>query len=225
MRPVFSTNWADRLLSRAEHYPAAPLTDEQLDSIILGRAADAAGLAGPLAACRRSGGRRPNLPGRCRDLRFCNFEQAPNEPFFYRKKPIRQPIWGCAFQAATLTALHLRDAVVVAHAPRSCAHMCRVAMCSFSGKSLKRQRQYHADPMSPNLVCTDMKVPDMIYGGTELLIQTLKQVLAAKPPVVFLTTSCPPAIIGDDIVEARSARAQPVSPATVDSFPCARTAT
>jgi nitrogenase iron protein NifH len=192
-----------QLLDQPAHYPAAQFSDAQFDDIIAGRfsgnvhqpIADAASSTNPLVdACA--------FTQIASDLQFCNIEEMPDEPFYYRNKPIRQPIWCCAFQTATRTALRMRDAVVVAHAPRSCAYMCRAGICSGAAKDLKRRRKYRADMISPNLVCTDMTVPHMIYGGTELLTQTLIDALKKRPPVVFLTTACPPAIIGDDIVAA-----------------------
>ena len=204
-----------RLLADASHHPAMPLEDSQLERIVLGR------VSGKIVSAETPDGKSngngdldlssfSQVPV---DLHFCNFEQAPAEPYYYRKKPIRQPIWGCAFQAAVRTALRVRDAVVVAHAPRSCVHMCRSGICTGASKDLKRRGKYRPDPLEPNLVSTDMTVPHMIYGGTELLTETLKDVLAQKPPVVFLTTACPPAIIGDDIADAIR-QAQPTSPET-----------
>ena len=207
----------EHMLANAQHYPATPLDDSRLDQIVLGRS------AGKVVANETTIATKPNGTGdldqpstftqAAVDLHFCNFEQTPHEPYFYRKKPIRQPIWGCAFQSAVRTALRLRDAVIVAHSPRSCTQMCRSSLCSGASTDLKRRGKYRIDPLDPNLVCTDMTVPHMIYGGTELLTQTLKEVLKEKPPVVFLATACPPAIIGDDVADAIR-QSQPVSPET-----------
>jgi nitrogenase iron protein len=205
-----------QLLQDSPHHPAMPLDDSQLDQIVLGRSSNVA-TQPATTPVRANGDGALDEPSTFTqapvDLHFCNFEQAPSEPYFYRKKPIRQPIWGCAFQAAVRTALRLRDAVVVAHAPRSCVHMCRSGICTSASKDLKRRGKFRIDPLEPNLVSTDMTVPHMIYGGTELLTQTLKNVLLDKPPVVFLATACPPAIIGDDVVDAIR-QAQPISPGT-----------
>jgi nitrogenase iron protein len=206
---------AARMMDSPQQFPAVALPDTELDRIVLGRSAPEPAEAPPPAEAG------PTLPANdvsgftrgLSDLQFCEFEQAPDEPFYYRKKPIRQPIWNCAFQSAVRTALRLRDAVVVAHAPRSCAYMCRVSIASQAASALKRRKESEPDLVSPNLVCTDMTVPDMIYGGTELLTETLKRVLANHPPVVFLATACPSAIIGDDIAEAIR-QAQPTSPQT-----------
>jgi len=206
---------AEQLLDNSPHYPAMPLDDAQLDQIVLGRTTGKIAASGHIAEAKGNGGLdQPSAFTQAAvDLHFCNFEQTPHELYFYRKKPIRQPIWGCAFQSAVRTALRLRDAVVIAHSPRSCAYMCRSNICTGASRDLKRRGKYRIDPLDPNMVCTDMTVPHMIYGGTELLTQTLKDVLLDKPPVVFLATACPPAIIGDDIADAIR-QAQPVSPGT-----------
>ena len=203
-----------RLLGSAAHYPATPLEGDDFDRVILGRAVEKAEpSSAPTAAAHVDLGDTGTFTQAVVDLHFCNFEQAPHEPYYYRIKPIRQPVWGCAFQSAVRTALRVKDAVVVAHSPRSCSHMCRSGICSGASKDLKRRGKYDSDPLAPNLVCTDMTVPHMIYGGTELLTDTLKTVLAGKPPVVFLATACPPAIIGDDVAGAIR-QAQAVSPET-----------
>lgn len=204
---------AGQLLAGPAHFPAALLTDAQLDEIVLGRAKPGEdGTSVPLELATGLDD-TTSFTQAVADLRFCNFEETPNEPYYYRQKPIRQPIWGCAFQSAVRTGLRLRDAVVVAHSPRSCTYICRAGVCAGASQDLKLRKKYQADIMSPNLVCTDMTVPHMIYGGTDLLAETLKEVLREKPPVVFLATACPPAIIGDDVVEAIR-QAQPVSPKT-----------
>ena len=69
------------------------------------------------------------------------------------------------------------------------------------------------EKLAPALVSTDMDEGAMVYGGNERLVATLRQVLSAKPAVVFVVTACPPGLIGDD-VESAIAQAQPVSPAT-----------
>jgi nitrogenase iron protein len=207
----------EHLFNDAKHHPAMPLDDAQFDTIVLGRTTGRAASNKTPRVAKSNGngelGESSMFTQAAVDLHFCNFEQTPQEPYFYRKKPIRQPIWGCAFQSAVRTALRLRDAVVIAHAPRSCVHMCRSGICAGASKDLKRRGKYRIDPLEPHLVSTDMTVPHMIYGGTELLAQTLKNALLNKPPVVFLATACPPAIIGDDIADAIR-QAQPVSPET-----------
>ena len=205
---------AEHVLGRPDHFCAPVLSDAQLDWVVLGRAMpDSEEGEADVADGNAGLDDATTFTQAVPDLRFCNFEETPNEPYYYRKKPIRQPIWGCAFQSAVRTGLRLRDSVVVAHSPRSCTYICRAGICSGASQSLKRRKKFEPDVMSPNLVCTDMTVPHMIYGGTDLLAETLKEVLRDRPPVVFLATACPPAIIGDDVVEAIR-QAQPVSPET-----------
>ena len=209
----------EQLLNDSPHHPAMPLEDSQLNQIMLGHTVEQPSATETTPNTQDEEDRINPLDEPSTftqtpvDLHFCNFEQAPHEPYYYRKKPVRQPVWGCAFQSAVRTALRLRDAVVVAHAPRSCVYMCRSGISNGASKELKRRGKYKIDPLELNLVSTDMTVPHMIYGGTELLAETLKEVLLDKPSVVFLATACPPAIIGDDIVDAIR-QAQPISPET-----------
>lgn len=205
---------AGQLLNGVVHCPAIPLDDEQLKHIVLGQ--DGA-IGGPAAKERLSADAGLDEPSQftraLADSHFCNFEQAPHSPFYYRQKPIRQPVWGCAYQGAVRASLRLRDAVVVSHAPRSCAYICRSGLTAAASRMDKHRGEHHPDMMDPLFVSTDMDNADMIYGGTDALTRTLMRVLADKPPVVFLVTACPPAIIGDDVTLAIQ-QARPVSPET-----------
>jgi nitrogenase molybdenum-iron protein alpha/beta subunit len=52
----------------------------------------------------------------------------------------------------------------------------------------------------PNLLCTNIRETDIIFGGAKKLKETLQQVHSRFPDkAIFVITSCPIGIIGDDI--------------------------
>ncbi len=204
---------AEALLASPDLHPPKSLVAEDLEQVVLrGEAPTRSAVT-----ARKPSGECAAEPSGCftkgLELKFTGVEAPVSDPFYYRKKPIRPPVMECAFDGALMIALKLRDAYVVVHAPASCAHMRRIEISGMSAQLFRKRKGFYPDPMVPNLVCTGMKEEDFIYGGTDTLVDTLQAVLANKPPVVFLVTSCTPAIIGDDYADAIE-RAQPVSPET-----------
>jgi len=52
----------------------------------------------------------------------------------------------------------------------------------------------------PNVLCTNMRETDVIFGGTKSLEETLQSMRKRFPmQSIFLITSCPAGLIGDDI--------------------------
>ena len=194
---------AERLFTGGR-VPARPLGDEELERVVLGgESLDAPPARDPHTSVSPTA----DLPERRRQFHrgcaFTEFEEEPeDQTWFYREPPRRQPVWGCAFNGALNQALSVQDAVVVAHAPRSCAHIRRAGLASGASKDLKRKREHRADRMQPNMISTDMDEQQMIHGGQALLVNALRTALARKPRLVYLVTACPSAIIGDDIAAA-----------------------
>ncbi len=213
-RRTFDALAAALLAGPALHVPR-PLLGENLERVVIHDQTPApqTPAGGECRAGHCPGGSTSGTFTRGMDLKFTTIEAPPADPFYYRRKPIRLPVWECAFHGAVLIALKLRDAVVVAHSPVSCTHMRRLEACGVSTQIVRKRKGFYPDPMVPNLVCTNMTEKELVYGGTEALSRTLGEVLQRRPPVVFVVTSCAPAMIGDHYAEAIRA-AQPVSPET-----------
>jgi nitrogenase iron protein NifH len=79
------------------------------------------------------------------------------------------------------------------YAPQGCSY---ISFCTHLN---------HSEPNSglqylPNLLCTNMCEKDVIFGGTTHLKETLKELLERFPKKpIFLITSCPAGLIGDDV--------------------------
>ncbi len=216
------TELARRLLTAVALYPAAPLSEENLERRVLSRqtsSQDAGSLPDAVnftvSAVRdraeASASAQPEVkPAATPYLRT---KLPVPTPYFYREPPLRPPVQGCAYTGAVSVTTQIQEAVTVSHGPRSCAHMNRHYLYNGAQRTLTRYRVALPEKLAPALVSTDMDENAMIYGGNERLAETLRQVLSARPPVVFVVTACPSGLIGDEVALAID-QAQAVSPRT-----------
>ncbi len=120
-------------------------------------------------------------------------------PVFLSKSLLsREPLHGCAFSGAIATATQIREAVTVAHGPRSCAYIACQAVLSSGFGLFARKNILLENQISPRLISSDMDESVVIYGGKERLVQTLERAMESSPRAVFLVASCPSGVIGDD---------------------------
>jgi nitrogenase iron protein len=106
----------------------------------------------------------------------------------------REPVQGCSPAGAYAAVRKIKDAVAIMHAPRGCAYV------SFSGHLSNDASLPKFERFPPNLVCTNMQETDVIFGGTKLLKDTALNIHKKHPSyTIFIITSCPAGIIGDDI--------------------------
>ena len=207
---------ARHLLNGIERHPALPLDEEALEEIVLSRKpprrADDRALPeqaiGQPEQQREAAAPASRPAGEARPRRV-RAQMPPPTPYYYRKPPVRPPVQGCAYTGAITLLDQIKDAVVVSHGPRSCAHM--DAHYLFSAGRRRAIRHGLALSPAPALVSTDMDEDAMVYGGGALLRDALRRALASEPAAVFVVTSCPSGLIGDDI-DAAIREVRPLSP-------------
>jgi nitrogenase iron protein len=106
----------------------------------------------------------------------------------------REPVQGCSLSGAYNVVSQLKDAVALMYSPQGCSYISfctHLNHCSFL---------YSDSRYLTNLLCTDMRETDVIFGGTKNLKQTLMRLQNRFPEkTVFVITSCPAGIIGDDV--------------------------
>lgn len=112
-----------------------------------------------------------------------------------------EPLHGCAFNGAISAALHVRDAVIVAHAPRSCANITLAAFTSTGRRVLYERGELMPTSLAPRLECTDMDESQIVFGGTDALMKAVRRAKerTPRPRAVIVVSSCPAGIIGDDL--------------------------
>ena len=189
---------AARLIDDCALFEARPLEDDELESVVLGAAQKASNApSGPSEGmCEADSAAKPRVDIADIDL------TDPNRHL--SKSLVRgEPLHGCAFNGALSIAIHLRDAVVVAHSPKSCAFISYQTISSTGRRTLFEKGALLPASLVPNFVCTEMGEPEIVFGGTERLVECVADVVAnRKPRAVIVVSSCPAGIIGDDIDRA-----------------------
>ncbi|NLF88078.1 hypothetical protein GX563_04560, partial [Candidatus Bathyarchaeota archaeon] len=104
----------------------------------------------------------------------------------------REPVHGCSLSGAFNVISQVKDAVALMYSPQGCSYL------SFN---THLNRVPNSDPQyTPNLLCTNMNETDAIFGGVKHLEETLLYTQKRFPAYpIFLITSCPAGIIGDDV--------------------------
>ncbi|MDR1205019.1 MAG: AAA family ATPase [Peptococcaceae bacterium] len=109
------------------------------------------------------------------------------------------PLHGCAFNGAVTMGVHLTDAVILAHAPQSCAYISYQTISSSGRRGLFERGALLPSAVSPNLECSFMDENDVIFGGADKLEAKVLEIKKKKPKAIVVVSSCPSGIIGDDI--------------------------
>ena len=174
--------------------PARPLTDEELEQTVLGTVSLREKIASP--ASKAAPEKEKAAPS------------APAE----KPKLDRPPLYGCAFNGAATTAVHLTDALVIAHSPRACAFYTWQNISSPGRKNLFNRGILMPSAISPHFESSEMDHASAVFGGLDKLRRQVLAALERKPGAVVVISSCVSGIIGDDIraLEALSTPETPV---------------
>ena len=127
----------------------------------------------------------------------CTLPQKPitksNKKASFMDTKNREPIHGCSLSGAFNVLSQIKDTIALMYSPKGCSY---ISFCT----QLNRIQQSYSIQYLPNLLCTNMSEKDVIFGGTTHLKETLKELTGRFPKkAIFLITSCPAGIIGDDI--------------------------
>jgi nitrogenase iron protein len=179
------------VFSEHELYPARPLSDEDLEEKILGRPQ----LTPVVSAFQTEAGEAA-----CAQKE----EQPPVQQSYFSKSLVnREPLYGCAFSGAMSISTQIGSSVSIAHGPESCAHITYQSITSLSRRFLLERGIVLPYVSAPPVVSSEMNEGVMIFGGLEELRKKIVEVKSGKPgtspEVIFILTTCPSGIIGDNI--------------------------
>lgn len=167
-----------------------PLSDEELERVVLGRT----GPAGPR--------RLPLQPVPATSIpptAASPGDQPAAGRYLSKSLLTREPLHGCAFTGAVNTLTQIGDAVTVAHGPSSCANIAASTMRSAGLATLRLHGVAVPEQLAPALVSTRMSDLTLIHGGTDALRAGLQQAASHQPEAIFVTTTCPAGVVGDDL--------------------------
>jgi putative nitrogenase subunit nifH len=206
---------AKRICEGTEHFAADPLTDDELETLILSN-------EGAITKASHSASSSPkqeeDTPScRCESAEPCEAcmgissgqEESTSDydaPYLSKNVIRDEPLHGCAFNGAMTMSSNLKDAVILAHSPKSCTYLSIQTISSAGRRTLFERGNILPSSLIPNVLSTDMSETDMVFGGSENLLSKVKSVLNSKspPPAIVIVSSCPSGIIGDDIDDALS---------------------
>ncbi len=187
------TDLADRLVNGITLYEAKPLTDHALEELILGSARSRA-ITEPAKEIKEP--TKQVTTGSSVDL------TSPNR-YLSKNMVHNEPLFGCAFNGAMSMCVHVRDAVVLGHSPKSCTYFAFQSISSSGRRRMFERGALLGVSLSPNLEATDMTESQMIFGGMEHLREKAEEICERNPKALIVISSCPAGIIGDDIDEIR----------------------
>ena len=167
-------------------YEAKPLSDEDLESVVL---------YGHWAAPREEKAAEQTAPADGTAPPVFVPQDVPESP-----DPNRRPLYGCAFNGAATAAIHLTDAVIIAHSPRSCAFYTWQNISSPGRRNLFNRGILMPSAISPNFETTEIGQTEAVFGGMDALRQSVSRAMERKPGAVVVISSCVSGIIGDDVL-------------------------
>ena len=207
---------AKRICEGTEHFAANPLTDDELEALILSN-------EGAITKASHSASSSPKQEEKdnpscscesaepcevCTGVSSCQEESTSDYDAPYLSKNVirDEPLHGCAFNGAMTMSSNLKDAVILAHSPKSCTYLSIQTISSAGRRTLFERGNILPSSLIPNVLSTDMSETDMVFGGSENLLSKVKSILNSKspPPAIVIVSSCPSGIIGDDIDDALS---------------------
>ena len=207
---------AKRICEGTEHFAANPLTDDELEALILSN-------EGAITKASHSATSSPKQEEE--DTFSCSCETAEpceactgissgqeestsdyDAPYLSKNVIRDEPLHGCAFNGAMTMSSNLKDAVILAHSPKSCTYLSIQTISSAGRRTLFERGNILPSSLIPNVLSTDMSETDMVFGGSENLLSKVKSILNSKspPPAIVIVSSCPSGIIGDNIDDALS---------------------
>lgn len=192
--------------------PALPLSVDDLESVVHNGAAYRLSRS-PMPRSAKQGGKPIPLQA-----------LSPPPVRQYRSKSVsrHEVLHGCAFNGAVHTLTHIRDAITLAHGPRSCAYISYIGAASAVRRMNNRYGPLGRTPFAPALLSSEMDERFVIFGGNDSLEKALRDAAQMKPKAVFVVTACAPGIIGDDVRLAMESvrngftQSTPVIPITTD---------
>lgn len=98
---------------------------------------------------------------------------------------------GCSVPGALSVSAFVRDAASIVHGPSGCAHQT---------SSLFHSTMMAKDCFNiPDIYSSCLSDREIIFGGEDMLRQTIREILPSGPSAIFIIGTCVSGTIGDDI--------------------------
>ncbi|MDF2952621.1 MAG: nifD [Anaerocolumna sp.] len=102
---------------------------------------------------------------------------------------------GCCFAGCKGVVLGpVKDALTIVHGPIGCAYY------TWGTRRHKGKKEEGQDNFLEYCFSTDMQEADIVFGGEKKLKKAIEEAMDLfKPSTIFITSTCPVGLIGDDI--------------------------
>jgi nitrogenase iron protein len=181
----------EKISLKSDLFAANPLTNSEMEKIVLGRTQENTTKHYHVKADSLNALRKNTTPSLKNEMRF-----------FTKSVKNKEPLRGCSFAGAVSATSQIRDALTIAHGPRSCSHITSHFLSSTLLNAGRRYGTSIPENGGNNLVSTDMDEKSFIFGGMEELSSCIDKAAANGWNTIFVVTTCPSGLIGDDINHA-----------------------
>lgn len=170
-------------------YEANPLSEEQMEAFMRG------GIPG-----RRNPEEKalpvPEIPLEKAEA-SASKKRALSDPFS------RVPLFGCAYRGAVDLAVHIKDAAVLGHAPKSCTWYAVNGISSYARRGLYERGVLYPAFIPRQFENTDITVEDAVFGGVAHAREKAMKLAARGVKSIIAVTSCIPGMSGDDLTPVK----------------------
>ena len=111
----------------------------------------------------------------------------------------RVPLFGCAYRGAMDLAVHVKDAAVLGHAPKSCTWYAVNGITSYSRRGLFDRGVLYPAFIPQHFSNTDITVHDAVFGGVAAARQKAMELADNGIKTIIAVTACIPGLSGDDL--------------------------
>ena len=187
---------ADKILAGLSLYPARPLEEEQMERFLQGRPL----LPAEMPAPEREAPKRQPVPEKKAPAAAppaIPQKRALSDPFS------RVPMFGCAYRGAIDLAVHVKDAAVLGHAPKSCTWYAVNGITSYSRRGLFERGVLYPAFIPRNFGNTDITVQDAVFGGVEHFREKALKLAERGIRTIITATACIPGLSGDDLTPVK----------------------
>lgn len=201
------TGIAERIVKGVPHFMARPLTDEELEYLIMGTRLldDEDGSPSKSDSDDSVDSKEILLADGTKATVPCwskSSSVTSDSNQYFSKNVIRdEPLHGCAFNGAACMSIHVNDARILLHSSKSCAYISWQTISSTGRRELYERGSLLTSSLLPGLDSTNMTESDMVFGGTDKLTEHVSRIVNSQdhPRALIVISACPSGIIGDDI--------------------------
>lgn len=171
-----------------ELHEAHPLTEEQMERFMRGEAPEMIGSA-------ETGESQATLKQSsfAAASKVLPKKRALSDPFS------RVPLFGCAFNGAVALAIHVKDAAVLAHAPKSCVWFSQNGFTAYARRGFYERGILYPAFIPQHFEATDLTMQDAVFGGVEHARKKALALAANGVHTILAVTACIPGMSGDDL--------------------------